>query len=73
MKNFVFDSPVVLQPSMMSIRTAEEATSVLRTHLQSRFTMAGLSALLMLERALDRSECDEARDVFHSWAASERV
>mgnify|MGYP003340532193 CR=1 FL=1 len=73
MKNFAFDSPVVLRSSVAPINTAEEAIAVLREHLRSRFTMAGLSTLLMLERAWDCSECAEARAVFHSWAAGEQV
>ena len=74
MKNFAFDTPVVLRPAIAApVRTAEQAVSVLRLHLQSRFTMAGLNALLMLERAMECFEFDEAQAVFLSWASGEKL
>jgi hypothetical protein len=74
MKNFAFDSPVVLSSATATpIETAEQAASVLREHLRSRFTMAGLSALLMLERALECAECEAAQAVFLAWASSENL
>jgi len=74
MKDFAFDLPVILQlPTMAPIRTAEEAVCVLRAHLRSRFSIAGLNTLLMLERAIEWSECEEARIAFCSWASNEQL
>ena len=74
MKDFAFDTPVVVQaPVALLVRTAEQAASLIRSHLQSRFTMAGLNALLMLEGANELSECEEARLAFCRWASNEQL
>jgi hypothetical protein len=74
MKNFAFDLPVIFHRSTTApIRTAKEAASILRSHLQVRFTMAGLNALLLLERATEQTECEEARLAFCSWASNEQL
>jgi hypothetical protein len=41
--------------------------------LRQRFTVAGLTALLMLERAAEGSEVEQAREAFWSWASSEQL
>jgi hypothetical protein len=74
MKDFAFDTPVAVQaPMALLVRTAEQAASLIRTHLQSRFTMAGLTALLMLEGAIEWTECEEARLAFCRWASNEQL
>ena len=74
MSEFAFATPVLLHsPLRASIRTAEEAACVVRSCLQDRFTMAGLTALLVLERAAEGAEVEQARHTFLSWAASERL
>lgn len=72
--SFAFDAPVVL-PSLHEkpIRTVDEAVSILRTCLRSQFTVARLNTLLMLERAAEGSEIDEAREAFCAWASSEQA
>jgi hypothetical protein len=74
MNDFPFDSPVLLHSRLSApIRTAEEAASVVRSCLRERFTMAGLNALLMLERAAEGREIEEARQAFWTWASSEQL
>ena len=70
--DYAFDLPVRLRcASGTLIRTVEQAASILRSSLQERFTMEGLNALLMLERAAEGYEIDVARRAFSSWAAHE--
>ena len=74
MKDFAFDMPVRLHsPPGRPIRTVEEAACLIRSCLRQRFTMAGLNALLMLERAAEGDEVAEAREAFWSWASSEQL
>jgi hypothetical protein len=74
MHDFAFDMPVLLHSRLGApIRTAEEAAGIVRSCLRERFTMAGLTALLMLERAAEGSEIEEARQAFWTWASSERL
>jgi hypothetical protein len=74
MKDLAFDMPVLLHsPLGTPIRTAEETACIIRTCLRERFTMAGLNALLMLERAAEGDEVEEARQAFWSWASSEQL
>ena len=70
--DYAFDMPVHVRcASATLIRTVEQAASILRSSLQQRFTMEGLNALLMLERAAEGYEIDVARRAFSSWAAHE--
>ena len=71
--NFAFDVPVLLRSVPGTIRTVEEAACILRLHMRGRFTMEGLNTLLMLERAAEGDEIQEARQAFCSWALHERV
>ncbi|HEX2216185.1 MAG TPA: hypothetical protein VHG27_05765 [Xanthobacteraceae bacterium] len=74
MKDFAFERPVLLgAPARAQIRTAEEAAHILRSRLRERFTIAGLNALLMLERAGETDEVEEARQAFCSWASNEQL
>jgi hypothetical protein len=74
MNDFAFRIPVLLDSRLGApIRTAEEAAGIVRSCLRERFTMAGLNALLMLERAAEGSEIEEARQAFWTWASSERL
>jgi hypothetical protein len=69
-----FDVPVVLLSTTSApVRTAEQAASILRSHLRERITFAGLSALLIVERAVDEIEVEEARRAFCSWASGEQL
>ena len=71
---FAFDAPVLLHsPLSTAIKTADEAACIVRSCLQERFTMAGLTALLKLERAAEGVEVAEARQAFWSWASSEQL
>ena len=73
MTDCAFDRPVVLGAlKETSMRTVEEAALFLRLRLRERFTLAGLSALLMLERAGEAAEVEEARQAFCSWASKEQ-
>jgi hypothetical protein len=74
MTRCAFDIPVLLESQLGApIRTAEEAADIIRSCLRERFTMAGLTALLMLERAAEGCEVREARQAFWSWASSEQL
>jgi hypothetical protein len=74
MTDFAFDVPVLLHsPLSTAVATAEEAARIVRSCLQERFTMAGLTALLMLERAAEGAEVAEARQAFWSWASNEQL
>jgi hypothetical protein len=74
MKDFAFDMPVLLHsPLGTPIRTVEQAACIIRSGLRQRFTMAGLNALLMLERAAEGDEVEEARQAFRAWASSEQL
>jgi hypothetical protein len=67
-----FDAPVHLQcASDALIRTVDEAVSIVRSNLRGRFTMQGLNTLLMLERAAEGTEVEEARRAFCLWASNE--
>ena len=70
--NYAFDTPVPYASGAL-IRTVEEAASILRSRMQDCFTMEGLNTLLMLERAAEGDEIEEARLAFCSWASNERV
>ena len=72
MKDFAFDVPVHCGfPS--PIRTAGEAVLLLNSHLQARFSIAGLNTLLMLERAGEGTDVREARIAFSAWAFNEQL
>ena len=74
MTDFAFDAPVLLRsPLSTAITTVEQATWIVRCCLRERFTMAGLNALLMLERAAEGAEVAQARQAFWSWASSEQL
>ena len=70
--DYAFDLPVLLRsPSGTLIRTVEQAACILRSNIRERFTMEGLNTLLMLERAAEGDEIQEARRAFCSWASHE--
>ena len=70
--DYAFEVPIHLQcASEVLIRSVDEAVSVLRSNMLSRFTMQGLNTLLMLERAAEGSEIEEARRAFCLWASNE--
>jgi hypothetical protein len=72
--DYAFDVPVLLRCASGSlIRTVEEAACILRSRMRERFTMEGLNTLLMLERAAQGDEIEEARHAFCSWALHERL
>ena len=72
MQDHAFETPVLLRASpAMVVRTTEEAASILRRKLKERFSLAGLNTLLLLERANDAGEINEARQAFWSWASQE--
>jgi hypothetical protein len=71
--SYAFDVPVLLRSATGVIRTVEEATCILRSRMRARFTMEGLNTLLMLERAAEGDEIEEARRAFYSWALHERL
>ena len=72
--DYDFDIPVLLRcaPETL-IRTKEQATCILRSKMQERLTMEGFQTLQMLERAVERSEIEEARRAFCSWALYEEL
>ena len=69
-KDYAFDTPVIHQALNEPIRTIDQAASILRSSLQSQFTMVSLNALLVIERASENGEVAEARQAFCSWASS---
>ena len=70
--DYAFDIPVRLYcASATLVRTAEQAACILRSNLQARFTIEGLNTLLMLERAAEGDEIEEARLAFCLWASHE--
>jgi len=70
--DYAFDIPVPLYcASGTLVRTAEQAACILRSNMQERFTMVGLNTLLMLERAAEGYEIEEARLAFCLWASHE--
>ena len=70
--DYAFDIPVRLYcASGTLVRTAEQAACILRSNMQERFTMEGLNTLLMLERAAEGYEIEEARLAFCLWASHE--
>ena len=74
MTDYAFDTPVLLASSgKTQVRTAQEAASILRFRLREQFTIAGLNALLMLERAAHADEIEAARHAFCSWASSQQL
>ena len=74
MQDFALSVAVELRaPITEQIRTAEQAACLIRSRLRQRFTMAGLSALLLLERAGEAGEFDAATASFFSWAATENL
>ena len=70
--DYAFDIPVRLYcASITLVKTAEQAACILRSNMQERFTMEGLNTLLMLERAAEGYEIEEARLAFCLWASHE--
>jgi hypothetical protein len=70
MNDYAFDIPVVLQSRPGEpVKTVQQAADILRTHLQTQFTIVGLNTLLILERAADGAEIEEAREAFCLWAS----
>jgi hypothetical protein len=68
--DYAFDIPVRLYcASVTLVRSVEQAACILRSNLQERFTMEGLNTLLMLERAAEGYEIEEARLAFCLWAS----
>jgi len=59
-QDIAFDEPVITQISSQPIRTVDQATEIVRAHLQTQFTMQRLTTLLVLERAADGLEVAEA-------------
>ena len=72
MNDVAFDEPVLLRSRESEpIRTVEQAACILRSRLQLQFTIASLNMLLVLERAAEGAEVEEARKAFCSWASKE--
>jgi hypothetical protein len=70
-QEIAFDEPIIVQIWNQPIRTVDQAAQIVRSHLQSQFTMQRLTTLLVLERAADGMEVEEARRAFFSWACTE--
>ena len=71
MNDLAFDEPVLLdsQPTE-PIRTLEQAADIVRAHLRAQFTMVALNTLLVLERAHESAEIEEAHQAFCSWVSN---
>jgi hypothetical protein len=70
MNDCAFDVPVMLQSQPNEpIKTVQQAADILRAHLQLQFTIVGLNTLLVLERAAEGAEIEEARQAFCRWAS----
>jgi hypothetical protein len=67
-----FETPVVLA-KQATIRTACQAADIVRDHLQQRISIAGLNTLLMLERAAQGDDVEEARSAFCECARTEQL
>jgi hypothetical protein len=68
-----FEEPLIVELSNQPVRTVEQAATIVRGHLQSQFTMHRLSTLLILERAAEGLEIEQAREAFRVWATVEFV
>jgi hypothetical protein len=72
--SYAFEMPVVLKvPDETLLRTVDDAAVFVRRRLQERFSLAGLNALLLLERVVESDEVEEARRRLCSWASSEQL
>jgi len=69
--DYAFDIPVPLLEDQTLIRTVSEAAEIVRSNMRRRFTMQGLNAVLMLERAFAGEEVEEACLAFRAWATQE--
>ena len=69
--DYAFDNSVALLRNQTLIRTASQAAEIVRSQMRRRFTMHGLNTILILERAVDDDEVEEARLAFHAWATGE--
>jgi hypothetical protein len=66
-----FDKPVVVPLSDQPVRTVDQAAKIVRSHLREKFTMQRLNTLLVLERAAEGLEVEEARQAFTDWARTD--
>jgi hypothetical protein len=68
--DYAFDIPILVPAFPETIiRTVAQATSVLHSNMRELFTIEALNVLLMLERAAEGDEVEEARLAFYSWAS----
>jgi hypothetical protein len=70
-QDVAFYEPVVIRLSELTVRTADQAAEIVRSHLREQFTMQRLNTLLVLERATEGLEVEEARLAFSNWAHSD--
>ena len=66
-----FYEPVVVPLFAIPVRTVDQAAEIVRSHLREQFTMQRLNTLLVLERAAEGLEIEEARLAFTNWAHSD--
>jgi hypothetical protein len=66
-----FYEPVVVRLSESPVRTVGQAAEIVRSHLREKFTMQRLNTLLVLERAAEGVEVEDARLAFKNWAHSD--